>query len=401
MRNTADYFSFKNEHRKVSLWYEVGSAIALQNLDRRKLHEVSTRLHELQRGLTGTREFVGSDYMDNRSFFIAYLLYYWPVSLYETCAILEEMQLRGRLPAIHSVLDLGSGSAPASFAAAAFGAEYALLVDKSTRALETARMIAAHASQLHPKSGMQLEIDTERVCLEDLRLQSDQKFDLIIASHSINELWNNAPNQDEFRAEFLMNLLPHLSDHGLIIIIEPSAHITSIPLLALRDAVVGSNIACAGPCPHQGKCPMRNFEKRPCFSVWGWKIPQRVAELAAGAGLDRTSLKASWIAIQNTPQVGDAIPFQISQSSSTVRGRVVSEPLHNKAGRIRSIICSSLGDLVSLSAPSKDKTARQKGFFGLERGDLIEVENLETRGDRHFGMTPESRVRVVMKTPRV
>jgi len=339
--------------------------------------------------------------MDDRSSFIAYLLYYWPVSLYETCAILEELQLRGRLPAIHSVLDVGSGSAPASFAAEAFGAGYALLVDKSMRALETARTIALQAAQLYPKSGLQLEIDTECTRLEDLRLQRDRKFDLIIASHSLNELWNNVPNRDTFRTDFVLNLMPHLSDHGLIIIIEPSAHITSIPLLALRDAVVGHGIACAGPCPHQNRCPMRDFENRPCFPVWDWKIPHRVAELAAGAGLDRTSLKASWIALQNTPQLGNAIPIQNSQPSSTVCGRVVSEPMRNKADRIRSIICSSDGDLISLSAPSKDEAAQRQGFFDLERGDVIEAENLETRGNRHFGMISESRLRVAMKTPRV
>jgi SAM-dependent methyltransferase len=401
MRNNAHFYSFKEEHRKISLWYEASSAVAFQNLEQRKLNAVTTRVRDLQRGLTGTRDFVGTDYMDDRSSFIAYLLYYWPVSLYETCAILEELRLRGHLPAIHSVLDVGSGSAPASFAASAFGAEYALLVDKSIYALETARTIAARAAQLYPKSGMHLEIETECTRLEDLRLQSERRFDLIVASHSMNELWNNTPNQNKFRTDFILNLMSHLSDHGLIIIIEPSAHITSIPLLALRDSVIQHHIVCVGPCPHQNRCPMRDFENRPCFSVWDWKIPHCISELAAGAGLDRTSLKASWIALQKAPQLGDAIPIQISHPPSTVRGRVVSEPMRNKADRIRSIICSSEGDLISLSAPFKDEAAQRQGFFDLERGDVIEAENLDRRSDRHFGMISESRLRVVMKAPRV
>ncbi|HCO49646.1 MAG TPA: methyltransferase type 12, partial [Spirochaetaceae bacterium] len=79
-------------------------------------------LRNLQRGLTGDRPLAGASYFSSADYLGAYLLYYWPVSFVQVSLALEEVRLRGALPRIRRVLDIGAGPGPASFAAAGFGA---------------------------------------------------------------------------------------------------------------------------------------------------------------------------------------------------------------------------------------------------------------------------------------
>lgn len=395
----------KSLQRYLTIWYDIAGSIALPVSERSEMRTIAGHVRDLQRGLTGERARIATGYMDERTALQAYLLYYWPISLYETTAVLSELRARGQLPAIHSVLDIGSGSAPASFAATAFGAERALLADKSARALDAARAIASVGAQ----RGMCLDVDTEQIDLEAFSPPTGRLFDLIIASHSINELWHDDPNRHEKRRDFVFGILPALRDDGILLIIEPSAHYTSIPLLELRDGVLDAGIPCVGPCPHSLACPMLAREGRPCFSEWAWHAPASIAKLAEGAGLDRNSLKASWVAFRKDAHKGevrdvarDAAPgAEDSPVAGPVRGRIVSEPMRNKAGRIRYILCDEAGSLITLSAPQGDVAAMRAGFFNLKRGDLIEAEGLDARGEAHFSFGPAARLRVTMRAPRL
>ncbi|MCX8012987.1 MAG: hypothetical protein N3A02_01695, partial [Rectinema sp.] len=154
------------------------------------------------------------------------------------------------------------------------------------------------------------------------------------------------------------------------------------------------------PCPHTGPCPLRAAGDRPCFSEWAWTPPREVRALADRAGLDRTSLKAAWLAFGNASPALSAHPAELLPVS--LHGRVVSEPMRNKAGRIRVIVCAASG-LVTLSAPQNSPEARALGFFDLSRGCLIEAEGLEVRQNAvslHVGIAAESRLRVILRPPR-
>jgi ribosomal protein RSM22 (predicted rRNA methylase) len=263
-------------------------------------------------------------------------------------------------------------------------------------------------------------------------------FDLIIASHSINELWPDEPERIELRRNMLLSLLPALREGGILLIIEPSAHYTSIPLLALRDSLLeaarsserenfiasaeasatsvtkhaAAHLFCVGPCPHSAPCPMRAIGNRPCFSEWKWDAPRLVRELAEMAGLDRSSLKASWVAFQKTSEkLGTDSTRELNTvfarqaASSAISGRIVSEPMLNKAGRIRYIVCTANGQLSTISAPQSDPAAMRAepgapDFFNLARGDLIQANELEERGLSHFGIIPSSSLKITMKAPR-
>jgi len=397
--------------RNLGRWHRIAHAAGLRLGGQALPQAIADQLRELQRGLTGERTRVATDYMDERGALRAYLLYYWTISLCETAAALAELRARRQLPEIRSVLDVGSGPGPAACAASLFGAERALLVDKSELALGAAKEIAAAGKQ----AGFSLEVSTERRDLEDFRPPEGSRFDLIVASRSINELWKDDPRKTERRRDFIRSILPALRDGGLLLLVEPSAHYTSIPLLELRESLRGEELNCAGPCPHLRACPMLAREGRPCFSEWEWHAPASIAELAEGAGLDRTSLKASWVAFIKGPQAAAMARPLLERDSGaaegaaagaaedvvTIRGRVVSEPMLNKAGRVRYIICEEGGSLATISAPQRDERASRTGFFELRRGDLLEVDGLEARGEGHFGFGPAARLRVKMRAPRL
>ncbi len=399
--------------QKTRFWYDISVDQGL-GIDRRiNVHSIAGNLHTLQRGLTGDRTRIASGYMDEPGSLQTYLLYYWAVSLYESTLILAELDARHQLPALHSVLDIGSGPGPASFAANVFGAEKALLVDKSEKALAIARNIAAEGRKnvdTHVFSKANFEIITQCMELEEFRVPQGEAFDLIVASHSLNELWQGTPDWLERRRDFLLRLLPALRPGGVLLIIEPSAHYTSIPLLALRDALLSSTqshtqakenaLGCVGPCPHSECCPMLAYEGRPCFSEWTWDAPPLVAELARSAGLDRSLLKAAWVAFRKAPPEEPPTMPRTSASPGTIRGRIVSEPMRNKAGRIRYIVCTEEGLLKTISASQDDADARLLGFFRLARGDLIEADGLERRGEHHLGLAHETHMRLVMRAPR-
>ncbi len=392
---------------QLNNWYETSSSIGLELCKNINTSIISKNLRYLQRGLTGDRKLIAASYMDQQRILQSYLLYYWPVSFYEVSALLYELRTRAMLPNIHSVLDLGSGPGPASFAAQTFGAKRASLVDKSKHALAAASAIATKGRV----KGLNLEIIEHCAEIEDFCAPNGESYDLIIATNSINELWPDSPNGILKRRDLVLRFLPNLQPEGIIVIVEPSAHYTSIPLLELRDSLLaadldGISLACVGPCPHSLPCPMLGKEKKPCFSEWQWNLPPLVRELADCAGLDRDSLKASWVALKKHEkqekdkealQDNKIVPF----GSSGLSGRIVSEPMLNKAGRVRYILCTNGGLRATISALRYDPMAENLGFFGLGRGDLIAADGLEIRGESHFGIVPGSRLEILMRAPRI
>ena len=392
---------------QLNNWYETSSSIGLELCKNIDTSIISKNLSYLQRGLTGDRKLIAASYMDQQRILQSYLLYYWPVSFYEVSALLNELRTRAMLPNIHSVLDLGSGPGPASFAAQTFGAKRASLVDKSKHALAAASAIATKGRV----KGLNLEIIEHCAEIEDFCAPNGESYDLIIATNSINELWPDSPNGILKRRDLVLRFLPNLQPEGIIVIVEPSAHYTSIPLLELRDSLLaadldGISLACVGPCPHSLPCPMLGKEKKPCFSEWQWNLPPLVRELADCAGLDRDSLKASWVALKKHEkqekdkealQDNKIVPF----GSSGLSGRIVSEPMLNKAGRVRYILCTNGGLRATISALRYDPMAENLGFFGLGRGDLIAADGLEIRGESHFGIVPGSRLEILMRAPRI
>ena len=102
----------------LSLWRGSKNTSGLNG---RELANVSQALLSLHRGLTGNRKLAGSGYMDNKDHLGAYLLYYWPVSYMQisyainSCTLFLSSNSKSSDSTV-TILDIGSGPAPASVA---------------------------------------------------------------------------------------------------------------------------------------------------------------------------------------------------------------------------------------------------------------------------------------------
>ena len=393
-------------------------------------------LRNLQRGLTGDRPLAGASYFSSADYLGAYLLYYWPVSFVQVSLALEEVRLRGALPRIRRVLDIGAGPGPASFAAAGFGAWESgavdcTLVDANGEALDAAmRLKGASGARVSMEfkpvrrnleeddsfDGIGPLDDTNGRHGDDRRDGDDGRngapYDLIVACHSANELWKGRDDAIERRASLFVKASAFLAEGGILLIVEPSANVTGRPALELRDRLLAEEqrFSCVAPCPGSFPCPIAAAgEGRGCHSTWPWEPNGPVATLARAAGLDRDSAKATWFALKKSvsPRLEErAAP---AQPGGRLAGRIVSESMLNKAGRLRYIMCTGSG-LATLSAKAEGGaqgkgtatggTAEAAKFFSLKRGDLVEAEGLERRvGENSFGFMPVSRLRITMKAP--
>jgi ribosomal protein RSM22 (predicted rRNA methylase) len=376
-------------------------------------------LRRLQRGLTGDRSLAGEAYMSGDTFLTTYLLYYWPVSYLQVCGALTEVAGLSGLPKIRSILDIGAGPGAAACACRDFGAENATLLDSSAEALSRAESICANNANM-AKSAPDF-IVSKKVCnLEDSEALPDGQFDLIVACHSINELWKNKENRVGLRAEFLLKAFDSLAPGGLLLVVEPSALVTSRPTLELRDILLetlADSAMCTGPCPASFPCPiLAAGEQRTCHSTWQWKPPAAVAELASAAGLDRDSVKATWFALKKlsadmsqsmtrmetpgTIEASNSNKNHMEEIQGRIEGRIVSEPMLNKAGRVRYVLCTGKG-LSTVSARAGDAHAEKEGFFALKRGDHVAFSGLDDRpGATGSGFGSEASLRFLLKAPR-
>lgn len=384
-----------------------------------EIRSVGASLLRLQRGLTGDRCLIGESYMDDRGLLGAYLLYYWPVSYLQTSLALEELTGSADSPEARSfrrVLDIGSGPGPASAAFQDAGARDFMLVDSSEKALACARGLLA-------SSGRSESISTVTADLENGFEAPAGPFDAIVLGHSVNELWKERPDRLALRLDFVRSLARRLAPDGILLLVEPALLSTSRELLELRDNLLsisltsgdagssGMRLRVAGPCPGSWSCPaFAAGPQRTCHAESPWNPPEPVASLARGAGLDRESIKSTWIALMAEPAGFPQPDKTIGRDSGRLSGRIVSDPMLNKAGRIRYIVCSG-GDLVTVSAGRTDRNALSAGFFGLRRGDTVEFGGLATRGETaanrrglslmviNFGFVDASVLRVASKAP--
>ncbi len=394
----------------VSLWREmtglppVGPGApdgASGRLQAREIDLAGGALLELQRGLTGERGLVGASYMERQDLLGAYLLYYWPVSYLQVSLALAQIpSLRGKAP--RRILDIGSGPGPAAAVLADRGAEELVLVDGSPRALELALRILAGAGRSRPAEGARgPRIETMALDLERDPLPGAE-YDLIVISHCINELWKDRSDSDPSRLGLLEAAIGLLSEDGLLLVVEPALLATSRRSLALRNGLLERGHRILGPCPGSWPCPaLAAGPERTCHDESPWIPDEPMASLAMRAGLDRRSVKYSWFAagrqdpawrMRDRPGPGPG------QATTVLHGRIDSDPMLNKAGRLRYILCHD-GFLSTLSAHKDDKSARDKGFFELRRGDLVSIEGAELRAQGNLGLGPGTSLAVIELSP--
>ncbi|HET8542146.1 MAG TPA: small ribosomal subunit Rsm22 family protein [Anaeromyxobacter sp.] len=344
-----------------------------------ELREVGAAVARLSRGLTRERELAGARYMDEEKLLGAYLLFYWPVSYLQARATISELPARPR-----SVLDLGSGPGPLAFAALDAGAAEAIAADRSGRALETARRLAADAGE---RLGTREWNPSRGRPLADLA--PGRRFDLVTMGHVLNELFPG-PEGEARRAALLEEALALVAPGGSLLVVEPALRDTSRALLRVRDLLVARGVAVRAPCLFRGACPALLRETDWCHAERAVEPPPLVAQLGKAAGLRKEAVKMSYLVLAPRGE-GWAEP-----PAGRVF-RIVSEPLPSK-GRLRYMGCGPEGR-VGLSLQEKHVTDANRRFESLSRGDVVEVTGGEPRGDG-IALGEASAVRVIAPAGR-
>ena len=405
-----------------------------------EVESAGAALLRLQRGLTGERGLAGEPYMDDSRLLGAYLLYYWPVSYLEASLALATLAASGRA-APRRVLDLGAGPGPLSAAALDLGAEELCLVDSSAKALALAERLLGPAPRPGerldarsegrrpdsprpgaPRSAAGRGAKALSVSRLDLEAEGAAAalppgpFDAVLMGRAVNELWKGREDRLERRLALLEAAQARLAPGGFLLVLEPAVLLSSREALELRDRLAARGAPILGPCLRQGPCPaLAAGPGHSCHGEYPWSPPEPVASLARRAGLDRSSVKTTWFAAgrpgdtspgaaraeafqpapaaapsealpagahKAAPSVGApreaASPREGAGPGGVIRALVVSEPMLNKAGRTRYLLCGEEGRR-AFSAAKDDGRAQAAGFRTLGRYDIVRITRPEAR----------------------
>jgi SAM-dependent methyltransferase len=389
-------------------------------LTEKEIQRAAAALVTLQRGLTGDRHLAGAGYMDDTPLLGAYLLYYWPVSYMQvslaavsacdTFRFQADTAVQERRP--FRILDLGSGPGPAATAIQDYihsmqpEAVFELtLTDSGKEALRLAKQILC-AFRADPVKTIKLTATTTNLektaqtAAPDTAYRSENRiasadflqegpFDIIVMCHALNELWRKDTDRIEKRSSLLESAASHLLPGGFLLIVEPALLETSRDLLSVRDRLCKNGYTVISPCMGNAPCPALSAGTgHTCHAEINWNPPEPVASLAHAAGLDRESVKMSFIIVR-PPQKAAAAGSKdngrryypetgLPESDKVIRARVVSDGMLNKAGRIRFLLCDGKNRF-PFSAKNDDHEALVQGFFTLRRYDMVEIQNPEIR----------------------
>jgi len=349
---------------------------------------------ELQRGLTGDRALIGASYMDNPAMLSAYLAYYWPVSRSQAAHAIATAD-HFDASVYHTVIDVGSGPGPvaaafidASAASASSGGKIrVVLIDQSRRALDLAlRELPVRCVSPATLLTVQADISAPQPAL----IPYWGEADCISFGHSLNELFAETVDRIERRADLMEKYAAGLAANGKILIIEPALLSTSRDLLAVRNVLVDRGWRVTAPCCGRAvlPCPAPDAgDQHTCHEEISWTMPEETAKLAATMKLDKESLKMTWFMLEppRTEQ-GSGGPESGTPAGGDELYRVVSDPMLNKAGRVRKLLCGKDGRF-PLSVQGESAEAERSGFNRLKRGDYIRVIKPEMR-ENGWGVGP-------------
>ncbi len=351
--------------------------------------EVAARdLLALQRGLTGDRSLIGRAYMDEKRALSSYLLFYWPVSYAQTRAMLRMAGTAGGRPGLR-VLDLGSGPAPCSIAAAdQLGVRGADSGGASITACDRSPLALESASRLASSSGYSFRgipgWDAQAGAVPE------GLFDVVVLGHVLNELWKESDDRLERRFSLIETAISRLASGGVLLFLEPALLKTGREAIALRDRLAASGRRILAPCLRQGPCPALENEGQTCHSDFFWKTPRIVGELSRRTGLGKDLVKTTAFVVAAGP-APEGIPTGADVPPASVdEYRVVSDPMVNKAGRVRLLLCGEDGRL-PLSAKRGEGFPAESVFFALKRSDRVLLRS-PARRETGFALGAETSI---------
>jgi len=350
---------------------------------RRWLHVIRKQMRRLAADFA-TSTHSETDYRD------AYFAYNFPMNLVKTATVVEEIVLhypdlvsgKTRL----SVLDIGCGDG-----AGIFGVYYALKdairirefnitgIDGSRRMLEQARRLSGWLRKHDPRFGVRF---FRRKIQEGFNPTSKKKYDIILAVNSLAEIIQETtvPNR------FVSSLLNHLTDDGLILIIEPALKKFSRRLMRLREGLVlNKEVQVLLPCLHDNPCALLHVSKRRewCHQSLRWSPPHFLQIINQGLNREIGVLKFAYLVLTKKKNCSDRPKGY----------RVVSDLLKEK-GKTRCFICTARGR-VELVRLDKSRSLANAGFDRISKGVIVRIENVASKKESYWQLTDGSTVEIL------
>ncbi|MFL5422958.1 MAG: small ribosomal subunit Rsm22 family protein [Myxococcales bacterium] len=311
-----------------------------------EIGRAATAVEALHEGLVGRRDLANVATYGERAHLGAYLLWWWPQTYAKVKSVLR---LVPDLPRGPRILDVGAGPAPAALALLdALGGE-AVALDASEAALSEARSLAGAA----PLRTLRGDASVAK--------SAGGPFDVVVLANVLSEI----PQPDR---DGLVTTLP-LAPGGHVLLVEPALRETGRALLAFRDRALSRGFRAVAPCLTQKPCPALASPRDWCTACEDWEPPPHVTQLA-----DATGLRAD--------EALSYAPLVLAREAAEPRPgvwRVVGVAPPEK-GKKRLWVCSDDGRL-PLVRLDRDASPANARFDALRRGDLVEVEDAEQRGD--------------------
>lgn len=354
----------------------------------RELREVSSLspiVRELSAGFTKKRKEGFSRYLLNRRARAAYLLYFLPANFPKIQAVLQELF---RHPGVAlqkkenlKVLDIGSGPGTALLGLTHFflgrkDAQKELsfhltALDHTRENLKDCQGLFALFQQ-HCSAKISLNLIQQDM---EKELQIAGKFDYIVLSNSLNELYELDADRIQKRTLLLGRLLgQHLEPDGSLILIEPALKQTSRELLQVRDSLISQGFGLYSPCLAQAPCPALQTEREDwCHEELPWEPPSVIRTLDQGTGFIKDAVKYSYSVFRKDGiNLSEALP----QGN---HWRVVSEMMRLKGDR-RVFLCDGRQRILA-RRQDKHGSESNKVFDLISRGDIIGVSSFEEKGN--------------------
>lgn len=206
-----------------------------------------------------------------------------------------------------------------------------------------------------------------------------KKFDIIICNNSIAEIMRG----ESIPVRSIGALLGHLSEHGLLVIIEPALKKFSRRLMQLRDDLAGHKTAqVILPCAHGGRCSLLQIDSRDewCHESVAWKPPGFLSILNEGLNREIGILKFAYLVIAKTKA-----PVVWPNGY-----RVISRLLREK-GRMRCFLCTEHGR-VELVRLNRSKSKENTLFGKTEKGDVLKLMNVVVRKSDYWEVNPHTTI---------
>ncbi len=342
---------------------------------------LATNVARLSRLLTSERGSLPSAYLQDAGLREAYISYFLPPNIRKIGVPLRELSLHpdGLLAKEKlRILDIGSGPGTASLGGMGFFSER----DKAPALEFTAvdqvaeNLMAAEGlfSAQQKETGANASLTTIRSGIEGVERLFNERFDLIIFSNVLNELFLRDAGRIAKRIIMLNTVLDRLlAEDGSAIIIEPALRETAREMLEVRDGIVGRGYNVYSPCPAGGTCPALANPKDWCHEDVPWDPPELVKEIDALTGLRKDSLKFSYVVFRKDGR-------SLFDACGNNAFRVVSEPLVSK-GKMEFYVCGRSGRRL-VTRLDKDSTSGNRAFETLRRGAVVGFERIIDEGKR-------------------